>query len=57
VDLICGGHWVCDHDLNTYWDKLTRSLSEGIFSLVDRFGAKEHYARTAERILPKGDRP
>jgi len=47
VDLICGGHWLCAGDLDAYWDKLAGSLGEGIFSLVDRQNAAEHYETTA----------
>lgn len=51
AELICGGHWLCGEDLGTYWDKLAKSVGEGIFSLVDHFEAKEHYERTAKRFL------
>ncbi len=50
ADLICGGHWVCGCDLDAYWDKLAKSVGEGIFQLVDRYNAKEHYDLTATRI-------
>lgn len=50
ADLICGGHWLCGDDLDAYWDKLAESLGEGIFSLVDRFKAMEHYDLTARRF-------
>jgi glyoxylase-like metal-dependent hydrolase (beta-lactamase superfamily II) len=50
ADLICGGHWLCGDDLDAYWDKLAKSLGEGIFSLVDRFKAMEHYDLTAKRF-------
>jgi glyoxylase-like metal-dependent hydrolase (beta-lactamase superfamily II) len=50
ADLICGGHWLCGGDVEAYWDKLSKSLGEGIFSLVDRFNAAEHYELTAERL-------
>jgi glyoxylase-like metal-dependent hydrolase (beta-lactamase superfamily II) len=55
ADLVCGGHWVCDHELDTYWDKLSRSLGQGIFSLVDHFGAKDHYDATARRMFGQPD--
>ena len=51
ADLVCGGHWICDHDLSSYWEKLSRSLGEGIFSLVDRFGARDHCEVTTRRLL------
>lgn len=53
AELICGGHWVCAHDLDAYWEKLAGTLAEGIFSLVDRCGAKEHYRLTAEKFLAR----
>jgi glyoxylase-like metal-dependent hydrolase (beta-lactamase superfamily II) len=53
ADLICGGHWLCAGDLDAYWDKLAKSLGEGIFSLVDRFKALEHYDLTAKRFLAR----
>ena len=52
ADLICGGHWVCGYELDAYWDKLAKSLAEGIFQLVDRFNAKEHYDVTTARLGP-----
>jgi glyoxylase-like metal-dependent hydrolase (beta-lactamase superfamily II) len=51
ADLICGGHWLCGEDLDAYWEKLAKSVGEGIFSLVDHFEAKEHYELTAKRFL------
>jgi len=50
ADLICGGHWLCGGDMDAYWDKLAKSVGEGIFSLVDRFDAKQHYELTAKRF-------
>ncbi len=52
ADLICGGHWVCGVDVEAYWDKLAKSVGEGIFELVDRHNAKDHYALTAARLRP-----
>jgi glyoxylase-like metal-dependent hydrolase (beta-lactamase superfamily II) len=50
ADIICGGHWLCAGDLDAYWDKLAKSVGEGIFSLVDRYNAAEHYELTARRF-------
>ena len=50
ADLICGGHFLCGGDVEAYWDKLAKSLAQGIFSLVDHFGAREHYELTAKRF-------
>jgi glyoxylase-like metal-dependent hydrolase (beta-lactamase superfamily II) len=50
ADLICGGHWICAGDVHAYWDKLAKSLKEGIFSLVDHFNAAEHCAQTAKHF-------
>ena len=55
ADLICGGHWLCGDDLDAYWDKLAKSVGEGIFQLVDRHNAKAHYEVTAKRFF--GDQP
>jgi len=52
ADLICGGHWVCGVDLDAYWDKLAKSVGEGIFQLVDRYKAQEHYSQTVARLRP-----
>jgi glyoxylase-like metal-dependent hydrolase (beta-lactamase superfamily II) len=52
ADLICGGHWLCGVGLDAYWDKLAKSVREGIFQLVDRHHAEEHYAQTAARLRP-----
>ena len=51
ADLICGGHWLCGDDVDAYWDKLARSVGEGIFSLVDRHNAQAHYEIAARRYL------
>ena len=50
ADPICGGHCLCEGDVDAYWDKLAKSLGQGIFSLVDHFGAREHYELTAKRF-------
>ena len=50
ADLICGGHFLCAGDMDAYWDKLAKSLGQGIFSMVDHFGAREHYELTAKRF-------
>jgi hypothetical protein len=50
ADLVCGGHWLCGGDVDAYWDKLAKSLGEGIFSLVDHFKATEHCELTAKRF-------
>ena len=50
ADLICGGHWLCGGDVDAYWDKLAKSLGEGIFSMVDHFKATEHCELTAKRF-------
>ena len=55
AELICGGHWLCGDDLDAYWDKLAKSVGDGIFQLVDRHNAKAHYDVTARRYL--GDEP
>jgi glyoxylase-like metal-dependent hydrolase (beta-lactamase superfamily II) len=52
ADLICGGHWICGVDLDAYWDKLAKSVREGIFELVDRHNAKAHYDLSAARLQP-----
>ncbi len=53
ADLICGGHWLCGVDLEAYWDKLAKSVGEGIFSLVDRHNSAEHYELTVNRLLAR----
>ncbi|MBN1672712.1 MAG: MBL fold metallo-hydrolase [Kiritimatiellae bacterium] len=54
VDLICGGHWLVDEDIPGYWEKRARSVGEGIYSLVDRFGSEQHRAATGQRLLGLG---
>jgi len=50
ADLICGGHFLCVGDLDAHWDKLAKSLGQGIFSLVDHFNAREDYEETAKHF-------
>jgi glyoxylase-like metal-dependent hydrolase (beta-lactamase superfamily II) len=47
ADLVCGGHFLCGDDVDAYWDKLAKSLGQGIFALVDHYKAGEHAEQSA----------
>ena len=47
ADLICGGHALCGGDVEDYWDRLAKSIGEGIFQMVDHHKAAELCAQSA----------
>ena len=46
ADLVCAGHSLCG-DAEDYWDRMSKSLGEGIFQMVDHYKALDLCAESA----------
>jgi hydroxyacylglutathione hydrolase len=51
ADYVCFGHKVVDEDVPGFWDKMEKSVAEGIFQLVDRYHYSSHVTRTGKKVL------
>ncbi|NLW51469.1 MAG: MBL fold metallo-hydrolase [Candidatus Brocadiaceae bacterium] len=48
--LVCGGHSLCGGDVEDYWERMSESLGEGIFQMVDHYKAADLCAQSAREF-------
>jgi len=51
AETVCFGHRVVDGELEDFWERLERSVGDGIFQLVDQHDSDDHVERSGERVL------
>ena len=55
ADYLCFGHFFVSEDLPAFWEKLQKSVADGIFQLVDRNDYKSHIIRSGKKLLKSID--
>lgn len=51
ADYACFGHYLVNEDLPGFWDKLEKSVADGIFQLVDRYHYSPYVQRSGKKVL------
>jgi glyoxylase-like metal-dependent hydrolase (beta-lactamase superfamily II) len=51
ADYVCYGHNMITEDLPGFWDKLEKSVGDGIFQLVDQHDYTSNVTRTGKKVL------